>query len=54
MKKATEYDRFENLARGVLAVPHSEITERLEAEKQAKKRKKSRTSSASRVADDKD
>jgi hypothetical protein len=50
MKKNTDYDRFEALARGVLAVPHSEIKSKLDAQKRAKKRKKSKTSSASRVA----
>jgi len=51
--KKNEYDRFEDFARGVLSVPHSEIKAKLDAEKAAKKRKKSKTSSASRVADDK-
>jgi hypothetical protein len=49
MKTKTEYDRFEGLVRGVLNVPHSEIKAKLDAEKQAKKRKKARTSSASRA-----
>jgi len=48
MKKASEYDRFENLANRLLKVPHSEIKRKLEAEKNAKKRKKSKVSSASR------
>jgi hypothetical protein len=54
MKAKSEYDRFEDLARGVLNVPHSEIKAKLDAEKQSKKRKKSRSSSASRVVGDKD
>lgn len=54
MKEKTEYDRFEDLARGVLSVPHSEIKAKLDAEKRAKKRKNSKTSSASRAAGDKD
>ena len=54
MKTKTEYDRFEDLTRGVLAVPHEEIKHKLDAEKRAKKRKKARVSSASRVAGDKD
>ena len=33
MKVKSEYDRFENLARGVLNVPHSEIKAKLDAEK---------------------
>ena len=52
MKAKTEYDRFEDLARSVLGVPHSEVKAKLDAEKKAKKRKKSKTSSASRVASD--
>lgn len=48
MKTKNEYDRFEELARGVLAVPHGEIKRKLEAEKRAKKRKKAKKSSASR------
>ena len=54
MKTKSEYDKFEDLARSVLTVPHSEIKTKLNAEKRAKKRKKSRTSSASREAGDKD
>jgi hypothetical protein len=50
VKEKTEYDRFENLARAVLSVPHNEIKAKLDAEKKAKKRKKSTASSASRVA----
>lgn len=50
MKTKTEYDRFESLVSGLLKVPHSEIKAKLDAEKQAKKRKKSKTSSASREA----
>jgi len=36
----TEFDRFQNLLRAVLAVPHSEIKAKLDAEKKAKERKK--------------
>jgi hypothetical protein len=53
MKANTEYDAFENLAKEILKVPHSEIKAKLDAEKRAKKRKKSKVSSASHVADDK-
>jgi|HubBroStandDraft_6_1064221.scaffolds.fasta_scaffold135688_4 hypothetical protein len=42
MKVKSEYDRFENLARGVLNVPDSEINAKLDAEKHAKRRKKSK------------
>lgn len=55
MKKPNEYSDFERLTDGLLSVPHAEIKEKLEREKQAKqakKRKKSKTSSASREAND--
>jgi hypothetical protein len=47
MKKKTEYDNFTELTDKVLAVPHSEIKAKLDAEKRAKKRRKSKKSSAS-------
>lgn len=50
-KNSEEYDRFNYLMHKIIAVPHSEIKSALDAEKLAKKRKKSRkSSSASRVA----
>lgn len=50
MKKPSEYQNFANLAEKILTVPHSEVKAKLDAEKAAKKRKKSRKSSASREA----
>jgi hypothetical protein len=52
MKKtnSSEYDNFDHTMRELLKVSHSEVKAKLDAEKRAKKRKKSRTSSASRVA----
>jgi hypothetical protein len=47
MKTKTEYNNFTNLVDNVLKVPHSEIKAKLDAEKKAKKRKKSKISSAS-------
>jgi hypothetical protein len=47
MPDKSEYKKFTNLADKLLAVPHSEVKAKLDAEKQAKKRKKSRVSSAS-------
>jgi hypothetical protein len=47
-KKTNDYDRFENLTRQLVSVPHGEIKAKLDAEKKAKERKKSKTSSASR------
>ena len=45
-----EYKRFDNLASKLLKVPRSELKEKLDAEKEAKKRKKAKQSSASREA----
>lgn len=53
-KNSEEYDRFAEFTDHVLAVPHREIKEKLDAEKRAKKRKKSKVSSASHEAADKD
>jgi hypothetical protein len=47
-KKPNEYSNFENLARQLVGVPHDEVKAKLDAEKKAKERKKSRKSSASR------
>jgi len=51
-KKQNEYDNFESLARQLINVPHDEVKAKLDAEKAAKKRKKSKVSSASREASD--
>jgi len=48
MRSKTEYQKFAALASKLLSVPHSEIKAKLDAERAAKKRKKSRVSSASR------
>jgi hypothetical protein len=48
MKKPKEYENFERTMTELLKVPHSEIKAKLDAEKLAKKRKKSKKSSASR------
>ena len=50
MKRKSEYDRFKTLADRLLSVPHVEVKAKLDAEKRAKKRKKSKASSASREA----
>lgn len=46
--KKSEFRNFERTLAALLKVPHSEIKAKLDAEKEAKKRKKSKTSSASR------
>ena len=48
-KRNIEYQNFADLAGKLLSVPHSELKAKLDAEKAAKKRKKSKTSSASRA-----
>jgi hypothetical protein len=50
LKQKNEYDRFQELTRRIFSVPHSEVKAKLDAEKAAKKRKKSKQSSASREA----
>ncbi len=50
MRKSNEYDAFERLVKKVLAVPHSTVQAKLNAEKAAKKRRKSKKSAASREA----
>jgi hypothetical protein len=45
-KTRMEHENFVGLVDRLLAVPHSEIKARMDAEKQAKKRKKSKKSSA--------
>jgi hypothetical protein len=49
----TEFDRFQNLLKAVLTVPHSEIKTKLDAEKKAKerrKRKKLKSSASGRAS----
>ncbi len=50
--KKSEYRSFERTMHDLLSVSHAEIKAKLNAEKKAKKRKKTRQSSASRVAND--
>jgi len=47
-KTSAEYQNFENLLKRVVQVPHSEIKAKLEEEKRAKKKKRPKTSGASR------
>jgi hypothetical protein len=46
-KKKSEYSNFEALANKLMAVPHREVKAKLDAKERAKKRKKSKVSSAS-------
>jgi hypothetical protein len=50
---AGDFDKFTNFMRRLVAVPHSEIKSKLDAEKQAKQRRKSRPS-ASRASSETD
>ncbi|HEV7674413.1 MAG TPA: hypothetical protein VGQ12_07780 [Candidatus Angelobacter sp.] len=52
-KTTAEYQNFENALRHVVQVPHSEIKAKLDAEK-AEKKKRPKTSGASRASNDKD
>jgi hypothetical protein len=45
----TEFEKFDNFMRRLIAVPHSEIKAKLDAEKKAKKRKKARASASGRA-----
>lgn len=51
MSKNREYDKFDSTMRALIAVPHSEIKAKLDAEKRAKekKRKPKRHSALGRV-----
>ncbi len=46
----TEFQKFDNFMRQLAAVPHSEIKAKLDAEKRAKKRKKSKASASGRAS----
>jgi len=46
MKKTREYENFRNLTDSLLSIPHAEIKAKLDKEKAAKKRNKSKKSSA--------
>lgn len=50
MKKNPEFDRFTNAMGRLLKVSHAELKSKLDAEKNAKKRKKLKVSGASREA----
>lgn len=51
-KQSSEFENFDETMRGLLAVPYSELQEKLEQEKRekAKHKKKRATSPASRVS----
>jgi hypothetical protein len=49
-----DFDKFSNFMKRLLAVPHSEIKAKLDAERRAKKRKRLKAASASRASDGKD
>ena len=50
MKKISEYVKFDRAMRELVAVPHSAIKAKLDAEKRAKKKRKSRTSASGRAS----
>jgi hypothetical protein len=50
-----DFDKFTNFMQRLVAVPHSEIKAKLDAEKRAKKRKRtSKTSASGRASNDRD
>jgi hypothetical protein len=49
MQKNEQFDRFTEAMKKLMAVPHSEVKAQLEAEKQAKKRKRTRKSKLAAV-----
>jgi hypothetical protein len=54
VKTESEFDRFKQFVKRVISVPHSEVKAKLDAEKrqrEAKKKKRAKTSPASRVPD---
>ena len=54
-KTSPEFDNFRNFVKAVIAVPHSEIKAKLDAEKKSKARKKqAKTSPASRASNVRD
>ena len=54
-KTSPEHERFTNFMKRLVAVPHSEIKAKLDAEKKAKqKKKRAKTSPASRASDDRE
>jgi len=52
MKQRSEFEKFDNVMSGLLAVPYSELQQKLSKEKKAKAKKKKRPTStaSSRVA----
>jgi len=54
-KTSPEFDRFTSFMKRLVAVPHSEIKAKLDAEKKSKQRKKrAKTSPASHVSGDRE
>ena len=49
-----DFDKFKNFMQRLMAVPHSEIKAKLDAEKRAKKRKRTSKISASRASSDRE
>ena len=49
-----DFDRFKNFMQRLVAVPHSEIKAKLDAEKRAKMRRRTSKASASRASHAKD
>ncbi len=50
MKRKTEFEKFDAVMSGLLAVPYSELQEKLAEEKKAKAKKKKRPTSPASVS----
>ncbi len=50
MKQRSEFEKFDAVMDGLLAVPHSELQRKLEAEKRAKEKKKRSKTASSRAS----
>jgi len=53
-EQKTEFEKFDSTMRKLIAVPHSKIKAKLDAEKAKKKRKAKKPSASDREASDKD
>jgi hypothetical protein len=53
-EQKTEFEKFDTTMRKLIAVPHSEIKSKIDAEKAAKKKRKVKKPSASRDSSDRE
>jgi hypothetical protein len=53
-KTSTEAENFRRFVRGIMSVPGAEVKAEIERQKQVRKKKRAKTSPASRASNDKD